>query len=210
MSLFVWLFSFLGWGLAPGEGFPADELPSKRQYTTIGNQANAFRVDVDPRRRVFRVKKWDESYWERTDKDRYVDVAVPWTGYADCFVGRSGTRSDEGNSMLFKLANNTYMYVGHNLYTFRAEEAGGIVAFRSDVGNSSVAYPYALGAKTCYLMLEQRVIRKTEPGVEPYDRYYDNVKASRAMRGVRVIVSEPPWNRKKKKSKGNRKKKNKM
>ena len=61
-------------------------------------------------------------------------------GYNDDFIG---------NSILIKMLNGKYMYIGSEIYEFNTDEE--IVTFYSYVGNSGIPYPFAMGKKYTYL-----------------------------------------------------------
>ena len=72
-------------------------------------------------------------------------------GYNDDFIG---------NSILIKMLNGKYMYIGDEIYEFNTEDSGTqktdeIITFYSYVGNSGVPYPFAIGKKYTYLFIEK-------------------------------------------------------
>lgn len=59
-----------------------------------------------------------------------------------------------GNSILVQKSNNTYVHIGAGIYTFTVRPDDTIVDYLSPVGNNDVPYPYAIGKKYIYHMLE--------------------------------------------------------
>ena len=84
-----------------------------------------------------------------------------------------------GNSILVKLSKNKYVFIGSVISEFNTKEE--IQEYYSEVGNSSVSYPYAIGKKYTYLMIEpvkmlnSKINFKKE---QPYDKYYENENGS--------------------------------
>lgn len=70
------------------------------------------------------------------------------------------TKSQDGNSILLKLGSS-YRYIGHEIYDFHTIEGDTITKFYSDIGNSDVPYPYAIGKQYIYFMLEKIAIEKS-------------------------------------------------
>lgn len=86
----------------------------------------------------------------------------------------------DGNSILVHLGDNTYVYIGDRIFSFKS--LAPIVNFVSPVGNSDVPYPYAIdSSENIYLLIEGIVIKKntnTEKQIKEYDNpyayYYDH------------------------------------
>jgi hypothetical protein len=193
----MWWFLRWLWGEknGPMEGFPDDVFDKKVEFTTVGNYCNAYRISIQPKTKTFQVKLWDEKYSDSTEKDRYVKVALPRTKYSRCFAGNdAGDPGAKGNTMLFELPNKSYIFIGDEIYAFRAKDR--IEAYRSDMGNSSTPYPFAVGGKFVYLMLEHAVVPKSKLSneVDPYVQFYANGKIGRVIK-TRVIMHAPPWDR---------------
>lgn len=96
------------------------------------------------------------------------------TGYS----GGYGEKFD-GNSILLHLGDLKYVFIGKEIYQFRA--LAEIVKYKSPVGNNDVPYPWARDSKqNIYLMIENIVILNTPQNErnmnyydDPYDYYYD-------------------------------------
>jgi hypothetical protein len=83
-----------------------------------------------------------------------------------------------GNSMLFLLASGKYLYVGRDVYEFTAD-GDEIISYHSPIGNSSVPYPYAIGKRRTYLMLENMMAENQDIAYgdkDPYPKYYGTDK----------------------------------
>ncbi len=95
------------------------------------------------------------------------------------FSGGYG-RNFDGSSILLKLDDNLYQYIGESIFTFNTYNE--IVDFKSPVGNNDVPYPYATDTDgNIYLMIENVVLINTDffrdnykKYDDPYDYYYKN------------------------------------
>jgi hypothetical protein len=93
------------------------------------------------------------------------------------YSGGHGPELD-GNSILLYLGNNyldnnTYLFIGQNIYSFTTEKE--IVKFVSHVGNNDSPYPYAIDNEDNYYFLIEYGILKVpdEYKDDPYIYYYD-------------------------------------
>ncbi len=60
----------------------------------------------------------------------------------------------EGNSILLKVGSK-YVYIGSEIYEFSPVKGDVIQSYYSDIGNSDVPYPYAVGKTHIYIMLDK-------------------------------------------------------
>jgi hypothetical protein len=60
----------------------------------------------------------------------------------------------EGNSILLKKGGN-YIFIGHEIFEFSPIKGDTIVSYYSDIGNSDVPYPYAIGKTHIYILLDK-------------------------------------------------------
>lgn len=64
-----------------------------------------------------------------------------------------------GNSLLIQLGTGKYIYAGGAaIYTFQTRNGEEIKKYYSPVGNSAVAYPYAVGENYTYFMLDKQTL----------------------------------------------------
>ncbi len=94
--------------------------------------------------------------------------------------------------MLFELQDGSYMIVGESVKTFKIPHGDTIRKYVSPVGNNDVPYPYAVGDKYTYLLIENvRIANELlVEADDPYDFFYINrsKKISGVQRqAVRVI-----------------------
>jgi len=77
-----------------------------------------------------------------------------FSNFEKVFIGKSaehGKRFD-GNSILIKMDTHKYIFIGREIYSFTTKDE--ILKYRSDVGNSDVPYPFAVGTKNTYFVIE--------------------------------------------------------
>jgi hypothetical protein len=90
----------------------------------------------------------------------------------------------EGNSILLKVGSN-YVYIGHEIYEFKPVEGDTIVEYYSDIGNSDVPYPYAVGENYMYIMLDKKAVEKSYFDLKKniYEQFYFETYAKDCMNG---------------------------
>lgn len=89
------------------------------------------------------------------------------------FSGGYGTDFD-GNSILIKLNDNKYIYIGDNIFEFTPLSP--IKKYISHVGNNCVPYPYAVDENDNYYLMLENVIVSNIPikNIDnPYKYYYN-------------------------------------
>jgi hypothetical protein len=79
----------------------------------------------------------------------------------------------EGNSLLLKKGPK-YVSIGSEIYEFSPMPGDSIDAYYSDIGNSDVPYPYAVGKTHVYIMLDKVAIDKSFFDMKKpiYEQYY--------------------------------------
>ncbi len=116
---------------------------------------------------------WDEREvepWNYTKLVKHFDYEQIYIGESPLngmtsFSGGHGERFD-GNTILFHLKDDKYMYVGQEIYQFRMKDD--FLRFCSPVGNNDVPYPFIIGNKYAYMMLDRGYIDK-----DKFDTYTD-------------------------------------
>jgi len=72
--------------------------------------------------------------------------------------------SGRGNTILLQTSKHAYTYIGDGIRSFSTKDEDVIQNYYSPVGNNAVPYPYAIGNKYVYLMLDN-----TYEPVEDFD-----------------------------------------
>lgn len=127
----------------------------------IGNQVHVFEFDRD------------------NDKEElYIIGKVPIKNKSDLMIGIDNEYKFNGNSVLIRLKQNKYLFIGSNIYELTTNDK--ILKYFSPVGNSDVPYPYAVGENYTYLLIEgncidNRYLKSFAPkdkNFVPYTYYY--------------------------------------
>ena len=122
-------------------------------------KVNGKFVDIsNPRKELFE-KKVDEIF---------IGKKSPTGGYDGLKPSEA-----EGNSILLRVGSK-YIYIGHEIYEFEPVKGDSIVTYYSDIGNSDVPYPYAVGKTHIYIMLDKVVVEKSffDMKKDIYQQYY--------------------------------------
>jgi hypothetical protein len=93
--------------------------------------------------------------------------------YLKVFIGKSkrNCKKENGNSILFQISKQKYIYVGSEIYQFCIDDV--IFGYMSVIGNSDVPYPYAVGNKNTYLLLERTYLPNDVINTkDPYTKFY--------------------------------------
>jgi hypothetical protein len=138
-----------------------------KTYTMLDNGSDPFVADVTSSR----VEIYRQTFKEEGGVQHYVrDKKVLDTPYKKLFIGdnnlnltmkESGAAPKgmyQGNSVLIQTGKGKYIYAGHEIYSFETRDDEDIKQYYSPVGNSAVPYPYAIGEKYTYFMLDRETI----------------------------------------------------
>ena len=135
-------------------------------------------------------KKSEHHYVLEHGDFEYIQHVSRYENFKQIFIGKSlqcpqtefsGGIGDyfDGNSILLKLNQNVYVYIGDRVYEFEVEEDEEIISYHSPVGNSDVPYPFAVGKKYAYFMLDKKRVPREdydqqipENCVDAYNYYY--------------------------------------
>jgi hypothetical protein len=109
------------------------------------------------------------------------------TKYKKVFIGDNDLRikhpgvapkgQDPGNSILIHARTQgpeQYIYVGEVIYSFSPLDGDHIETYYSPLGNNRVPYPYAVGAKYVYFMLDKKAVPVEQINVkeDAYPQFY--------------------------------------
>lgn len=127
-------------------------------YLTHDNGGNAFVVDLYPKEAIVGQIEYDANDQPTRGKK---SVRIP---YKKIFIGDKGLDAKynaccyhpghKGNSFLFEQRPGVYVHVGVEAFRFQTRGGERILYYYSPVGNSDVPYPYAIGERHTYFLLE--------------------------------------------------------
>jgi len=141
-------------------------------YLTHDNGSRPFKVVLKNNNVTVLKQDKNETYTIEVFKSKYSMHFIPKNDYF------------EGDSVLIKINRKKYVYIGECIYEFIIDDE--IIKFYSPNVNSDVPYPYAIGIKNTYLMLDHVYARHVEPigatrvyipnflssSIDPYQQYY--------------------------------------
>ncbi len=99
------------------------------------------------------VKYPPKELFSITAKEIFIGKKSPKGGYDGLKPGQA-----EGNSILLGLGGNKYRFIGWDIYDFTTIDGDKILKYYSDIGNSDVPYPYAVGEKYIYFLIEKSAV----------------------------------------------------
>ncbi len=118
--------------------------------------------------KIVDIQKPRKQLFEKTVDTVFVGKKSPLGGYDGL-----KPKEAEGNSLLL-LDGSKYIYIGSEIYEFTPVKGDTIQAYYSDIGNSDVPYPYAIGKTHIYIMLDKVAIEKSffDMKEDIYEQYY--------------------------------------
>jgi hypothetical protein len=143
---------------------------TKKIYYTLDNGGRPFKVVVG-KTSVQVYKRGRSDLWEYDSSDydpldpsdydslNYLDpsdydtLIMRLPRVKKVFVGKDVEDSSrDGNSILLSMAHHRYVFIGDNIYEFSTPDKDVITHYYSEVGNSEVPYPVAVGKQNAYFM----------------------------------------------------------
>lgn len=174
-------------------------LPKGTSYLMHDNGGRPYMV-VKKSPRITEIYKKSKKYYDLNYDDQYrvwssvknikklfTDLVKRYTNVQKFFAGRDYSGYGfHGNSVLLRLPNKRYVFIGHEIYEFTAPED--ITNYYSNVGNSDVPYPVALSKNYAYFMADQVYIPKDEfpkdqDWSDAYGAFYGHTTDGKQMKG---------------------------
>lgn len=127
--------------------------------------------------------------------------------YVKMFVGKSpknkmtevrenyGKKYD-GNSLLFQINKNGYIFIGEDFYTFKIFNDN-IINFYSPIGSGDTSYPFITGEFNIYFMLDRKYVDRKffnkdidlDNETNLYDYYYNDKNIKKNAKKIKNIVN---------------------
>ena len=149
-------------------------------YYTHNNGTRPYKVEVKSNNTIKIYKKteigYDNSYILYEPIEIFIGKSII-NKQTECSGGHG--EEFDGNSILLRLENNKYVFIGDKIVTF--ESIANIIQFISPVGNNDVPYPYAIDIQNnIYLFVENIILLNNENLLKnlqendnnPYHYYY--------------------------------------
>lgn len=139
-----------------------------RTYEVHYNGARPFFVEVDGTSVIVQqnMSRYDyiaDKEIERPPKQLFsgnVDRVFIGKRTPRAFGGTTEYKEYPGNTILLRLKNGTYRYIANEIYDFVPVEGDSIIGYFSDVENSDVPYPVAVGKAHFYFMLDKIAVAR--------------------------------------------------
>ncbi len=151
---------------------------TKKTYFTHDNGGRPFRVEVEGNA-VTVSKVLDQENTKHSPTHHLFDFVADeiFIGKKSPMGGYDGVppRQAIGNSVLLRIGNR-YVFIGESIFEFQPLKGDTIESFYSDIGNSDVPYPYAVGKTHVYILLHDYVAIAHEffdPKRPIYLQYYE-------------------------------------
>jgi hypothetical protein len=175
-----------------------------KTYSIADNGGTPFLVDVDKHEKTVEIWK-QATQSEPENADDYVKLKK--MSYEDIYIGKdpknftdqmgeTWEKSFEGNSILLKISDKKFVFIGWDIYSFELEDGDEIKNYYSPMGHSGVPYPYLIGKKNTYFMIEKQYAPNEllDLTKEAYRQFYDTVNASKKQSMKKMnIIQERIW-----------------
>lgn len=174
-----------------------------KYYLTHDNGGRPFCVYVDESINQVHIYKSsnsdDKEYTEHIGTYKFLQIFIglsPLNPMTE-FSGGHGSNFD-GNSILLKIDDLKYMFIGSNIYTFTT--LNNITVFESPVGNNDVPYPYAIDSEENYyflLIYDSGILKinDTSKRDDPYTYFYymlsENFRLTQNIKWIHLQSDEP-------------------
>ena len=159
-------------------GIVSSKIKPKHIYEIIDNGATPFVVfDYGGKVEVYN-QHYDEESNEYIMQGKIMDAK-----YIKIFIGDNDLNdpsydlekgSGRGNTILLQTSKHSYTYIGDGIRSFSTKDEDVIQNYYSPVGNNAVPYPYAIGNKNVYLMLDDTYepVENFDLTKDVYTQYY--------------------------------------
>jgi len=155
------------------------------KFVTHDNGSRPFVVYVTGKKATVYRQKWDmkknitvqnsSPTLQFTFKKLFPSQKSPWAKLPYLSF-------QKGNSLLFQLTDNTFLYIGEKIGQFKSQKGDKILKYFSDIGNNDVPYPYAVGEKYIYFLIENAVMPRESIGSLNKDLYAQLYEAQQVAR----------------------------
>jgi len=133
---------------------------------------------------VLNVKHFDKIFIGKSKKNKLTSLSKGF-----------GKKYD-GNSILIKLKENTYLFIGQIIYYFTIDEDEEILSFYSPIGNNLLPYPYAISNKNVFFLIESKKKKLEDFPIkinksineDLYYYFYTNINKSYKIHNIKYAV----------------------
>lgn len=158
-----------------------------KSYLIHDNGGRPFKVTVLTKNSVIISKHVSK------DDDPQYEEWKTINGIQKIFIGKDNEPNFTGNSILLKMSSNSYIFIGQYIYSFKTDDE--IKKFYSPVGNSDIPYPFAVGTKNTYLLIESDYVEndvreEQQLSDDPYYQYYGHTGEkypNHRIKGIKLL-----------------------
>lgn len=134
-----------------------DDNKISHSFYTHDNGGQPFKITIENGNIIISKNMYDKS-----DDIKLIELK----NYVGIWIGYDATEYEfHGNSVLIKLNDDEYMFVGDTIYKFKTSEE--ITEYISYIGNNDVPYPIAYSKNFIYHMLNHQYIDKKYINIIP-------------------------------------------
>jgi len=150
---------------------------------------------------IYKIPEKEINYNKNITKKDYTKLVRKISNISKIFIGKSPKnrmtifshgygKQFDGNSILLKLKNGKYVYIGMYIYEFKLAKNDEILKYYSPVGNNDVPYPVAIGKKNVYLLIEDVYIPLDRFGddsdlIDAYHYFYGH-SGNKPLKGIKI------------------------
>ena len=135
------------------------------KFLTHDNYKRPFLVVYFPHKHLVEIHASSNYHIQ---KIRYDRLLFKFSNVQRVFIGKDRDPMNthlpatfrDGNSMLLKLPENVYIFVGTQIYSFRPPLDDSITSFHSNIGNNDFPEPIAVGKKNFYYLFDRKYVIK--------------------------------------------------
>ena len=146
-----------------------------KKYFTLNNGGYKFIVE-DYGNKVIIYNILEDDDYKINNGQKIKEIK-----YQEIFFGKPSPKIlldyeiyKKGNSILLQINKGIYIFIGTKIFSFTTNDKEKIIKFISPIGHSSVPYPYAIGEKYTYLLVENVYLDNSllDLSNDVYTQYY--------------------------------------
>lgn len=132
---------------------------------SVEKNMNTFKVVNG---KIVDIEKPRKHLFDKTVDEIFIGKKSPTGGYDGL-----NPKEAEGNSLLLR-DGSKYIFIGWDIFEFEPVKGDTIEKYYSDIGNSDVPYPYAVGKSHIYILLDKVAVDKSFFDMKQniYQQYY--------------------------------------
>ena len=110
--------------------------------------------------RIHTSRGWWINEVNHTTKIYIIQKRINLLVFFACKNGILKLQGCKGNSILLHLSGNKYVFIGLSITQFSIQKGDSVEKYWSPVGNNDVPYPFIIGKKNIYFMMEDMYVSR--------------------------------------------------